>query len=282
MGLPARIHSQATHQAGEHAESTAALQVPLAWLAVRLLTYRPACLLFDLLTGCFCVHKSPSASAWRWVPVGLKVLHVVPVLHSWALCCTLCCRGVCLAKFLACWVHALDIATAFNELADTHWANILTRRSQVSTLCLWQGKARGQSREPKAGTKPAPRPATDVTQISPKKQLKQTFCVANHVWTLHEQNQTCGVLTQAVSWASRALQSVATIMHVACVALQAMLAWWRQWVLQKQQQQELLESSCCHMETYMMLKCVNPVLAELQHAVHSLQAACCRIILPHL
>lgn len=34
------------------------------------------------------------------------------------------------------------------------------------------------------------------------------------------------------------------------LCLQAMLVWWRQWVVHKQQRQELLESSCCHMEGY--------------------------------
>jgi hypothetical protein len=39
MGLPVGLHSQATRQAGEQAESTATLQVPLAHLAKCL----PAC-----------------------------------------------------------------------------------------------------------------------------------------------------------------------------------------------------------------------------------------------
>lgn len=37
--------------------------------------------------------------------------------------------------------------------------------------------------------------------------------------------------------------------------MQAMLQWWRQWVVYKQQQLELLESSCCHMEAYTVHRC---------------------------
>jgi hypothetical protein len=36
-----------------------------------------------------------------------------------------------------------------------------------------------------------------------------------------------------------------------------MLVWWQQWVKHRQQRQELLESSCCHMEAYTMHRCVQ-------------------------
>jgi hypothetical protein len=66
MGLPARVHSQATHQAGEQAESTAALQVPLAALAACLLADWPACDMFGLL-ACWLVlsAQAPTGLLWR-------------------------------------------------------------------------------------------------------------------------------------------------------------------------------------------------------------------------
>jgi hypothetical protein len=37
----------------------------------------------------------------------------------------------CLLKFISCWLHALDIAAAFEELADACYEKLLTRRAQV-------------------------------------------------------------------------------------------------------------------------------------------------------
>lgn len=39
-----------------------------------------------------------------------------------------------------------------------------------------------------------------------------------------------------------------------------MLAWWQQWVQYRHSHQELLESSCCHMEAYTMHRCAFPGL----------------------
>lgn len=51
------------------------------------------------------------------------------------------CRRACLAKFLAFWLHALEIAAAFEELADTCWSKLLNRQSQVCSRwyagCSW-------------------------------------------------------------------------------------------------------------------------------------------------
>lgn len=41
-----------------------------------------------------------------------------------------------------------------------------------------------------------------------------------------------------------------------------MLVWWQQWVKDRQQRQELLESSCCHMEAYTMHRCVQRALCQ--------------------
>lgn len=39
--------------------------------------------------------------------------------------------------------------------------------------------------------------------------------------------------------------------------LQVMLLWWQQWVQDRQQQQELLEHSCCHMKAYTAHRCAS-------------------------
>lgn len=43
----------------------------------------------------------------------------------------LACRVKCLLKFISCWLHGLDIAAAFEELADACYEKLLRRRAQV-------------------------------------------------------------------------------------------------------------------------------------------------------
>lgn len=43
-------------------------------------------------------------------------------------------RQTCLVKCLAYWLHGLEIAAAFEELADSCWSKLLQRHSQVSVL----------------------------------------------------------------------------------------------------------------------------------------------------
>ena len=40
-------------------------------------------------------------------------------------------RRTCLVKFMAYWLHALEIAAAFEELADACWGKLLEMHTQV-------------------------------------------------------------------------------------------------------------------------------------------------------
>lgn len=54
-----------------------------------------------------------------------------PWILSHAVCAVTACRVKCLLKFISCWLHALDIAAAFEELADACYEKLLRRRAQV-------------------------------------------------------------------------------------------------------------------------------------------------------